>query len=187
MIFFRPDHTNPISNPVSAVTRFDATCTAGNALHARVVGPPASRPGGYPLTFPGGHRPGHLGSGVHDSFSATARPGAFLLPARRWPHRTTRNHSRSHPGSAGSLTPGELAGAPYGGEQPHTLKHGKVLSRLTRNAASSSATRIMGLDRIVSPSRWVVLAAVTERRLRRPARGRWRVTGPGASGSLRER
>src|SRR6516165_5857936 len=32
-----------------------------------------------------------------------------------------------------------------------------VVSRLTRNAASSSATRIMGLDRIGSPSKRVVM------------------------------
>jgi hypothetical protein len=31
-----------------------------------------------------------------------------------------------------------------------------VVSRLTRNAASSSATRIMGLDRIVLLPEWVV-------------------------------
>src|SRR5262249_39202271 len=32
-----------------------------------------------------------------------------------------------------------------------------VVSRLTRNAASSSAARIMGLDRIGSPPTWVVM------------------------------
>ena len=60
-----------------------------------------------------------------------------------------------------------------------------VVSRLTRNAASSSATRIMDLDRIVLPPEWVVPAAVTGRRLRgsagpycraarREFRSRWR-------------
>ena len=42
----------------------------------------------------------------------------------------------------------------------------RVVSRLTRNAASSSATRIMDLDRIVLPPEWVVPAAVAGRRMR---------------------
>jgi len=41
-----------------------------------------------------------------------------------------------------------------------------VVSRLTRKAASSSATRIIGLDRIVLPLEWVVPGAVAGRWLR---------------------